>query len=86
MNIVTVLLLTLSHATMHPHQMRETGRQGGEIGFLQYLASVERTQLAAFLGTNVGKAQLAKKSMGGGHSSSNTNSSSNSRRAKPVSA
>jgi hypothetical protein len=68
--------------------MRETGRQGGEIGFLQYLASVERTQLAAFLGTNVGKAQLAKKSMGGGHnsSSSNSNSSANSRRAKPVSA
>jgi hypothetical protein len=63
--------------------MRETGRQGGEIGFLQYLASVERTQLAAFLGTNVGKAQLAKKSMGGGHSSC---SNANSRRAKPVSA
>jgi hypothetical protein len=72
---------------MHTYQMRETGRQGGEIGFLQYLASVERTQLAAFLGTNVGKAQLAKKSMGGGHSnSSNSNSSANSRRAKPVSA
>eukprot|EP00953_Heterococcus_sp_UTEX-ZZ885_P012225 7017-Heterococcus_DN1.PRE.2 len=70
---------------MHAYQMRETGRQGGEIGFLQYLASVERTQLAAFLGTNVGKAQLAKKSMGGGHSS-NSNSSANSRRAKPVSA
>ena len=43
-----------------PLQMRETGTQGGEIDFLQYLASVERTQLTAFLSTNIGKAQLAK--------------------------
>lgn len=47
----------------------ERGTEGGEINFLQYLESVERTQLQAFLNTNVGKAQLAKmgKKMKGRH-------------------
>ncbi|KAG5191530.1 hypothetical protein JKP88DRAFT_251519 [Tribonema minus] len=51
-------------------EMRETGTQGGEITFTQYLASVERTQLATFLGTNMGKAHLAKvgKRLGAGSS------------------
>ncbi|CAM9803409.1 unnamed protein product [Ectocarpus sp. 12 AP-2014] len=40
--------------------MRETGTQGGEIGFLEYLEAVERTQLNTFVQSSVGRAQLAK--------------------------
>merc|ERR1712091_548172 len=40
--------------------MREQGTQGGEIDFPQYLKAVERTQLATFLQSNHGKAQVAK--------------------------
>ncbi|CAM9340287.1 unnamed protein product, partial [Discosporangium mesarthrocarpum] len=40
--------------------MRETGTQGGEITFLQYLEAVERTQLNVFVQTSVGRAQLTK--------------------------
>ncbi|CAM9382766.1 unnamed protein product [Phaeothamnion confervicola] len=42
-------------------EMRETGTQGGEINFLQYLEAVERTQLQTFLNSTAGRAQLAKK-------------------------
>lgn len=40
--------------------LKESGKQGGEISFVQYLESVERTQLKSFLGTNLGKTQLTK--------------------------
>ncbi|CAN0330895.1 unnamed protein product, partial [Pylaiella littoralis] len=40
--------------------MRETGTQGGEIGFLEYLEAVERTQLNTFVQSSLGRAQLAK--------------------------
>ncbi|CAM9323683.1 unnamed protein product, partial [Hapterophycus canaliculatus] len=43
--------------------MRETGtqaRNGGEIGFLEYLEAVERTQFNTFVQSSVGRAQLAK--------------------------
>ncbi|CAM9462411.1 unnamed protein product [Sphacelaria rigidula] len=40
--------------------MRETGTQGGEIDFLQYLEAVERTQFSTFLQSSAGRAQLAK--------------------------
>ncbi|CAM9528607.1 unnamed protein product [Chrysoparadoxa australica] len=41
-------------------EMKESGTQGGEISFLEYLAAVQNTQLQTFLSTNAGKAQLAK--------------------------
>ena len=40
--------------------MRETGTQGGEVNFLQYLEAVEKIQLMAFLNSSMGKAQVAK--------------------------
>ncbi len=35
--------------------MHEFGRQGGEINFTKFLASVEKVQLNMFLETNLGK-------------------------------
>ena len=40
--------------------MQEQGTQGGEIDFPQYIKAVERTQLATFLESAHGKAQIAK--------------------------
>ncbi|KAJ8602185.1 hypothetical protein CTAYLR_003521 [Chrysophaeum taylorii] len=40
--------------------MQETGTQGGEIDFSTYLKAVEKTQLATFLQSAHGKAQIAK--------------------------
>ena len=40
--------------------MKETGKSGGEISFLQYLASVEKTQLFTFLDSSMGQAQVAR--------------------------
>ena len=40
--------------------MTETGTQGGEIDFPQYLARVERTQLLTFISSPMGAAQVAK--------------------------
>ena len=40
--------------------MRETGTQGGEINFPQYLERVERTQLLTFISSPMGSAQVAK--------------------------
>lgn len=35
--------------------MHEFGRQGGEINFAKFLASVEKVQLNMFLDTNMGR-------------------------------
>ena len=35
--------------------MKETGREGGEIDFLQYLGAVERTQYQTFMATSMGR-------------------------------
>ena len=40
--------------------MKETGTQGGEINFPQYLERVERTQLLTFISSPMGSAQVAK--------------------------
>lgn len=40
--------------------MHETGRQGGEISFEKYKASVERTQMNLFLSTTKGKIAASK--------------------------
>eukprot|EP01038_Epipyxis_sp_PR26KG_P008240 gene8240-11152_t len=40
--------------------MHETGRQGGEITFSSYLASVEKTQMSTFLNTTKGKIVASK--------------------------
>jgi len=47
--------------------MRENGKQGGEIDFLTYLQAVERTQMNTFLNTSLGKTTAAKtaKRLGG---------------------
>lgn len=40
--------------------MKETGTQGGEINFLQYLTAVEKTQLLTFIHSSMGRAQIAR--------------------------
>ena len=40
--------------------MTESGTQGGEITFPQYLQAVERIQLKTFINSSTGKAQIAK--------------------------
>merc|ERR1711998_798683 len=37
------------------HNMQETGTQGGEIDFFQYLEAVERTQMQTFMNSSVGR-------------------------------
>jgi len=45
----------------HPyHHLPDILHQGGEIGFLEYLEAVERTQLNTFMQSSAGRTQLAK--------------------------
>jgi len=41
-------------------EMKETGSEGGEITFLQYLEAVQKTQLEKFLATSLGKKSCQK--------------------------
>mmetsp|Transcript_18761 Transcript_18761/g.24772 ORF Transcript_18761/g.24772 Transcript_18761/m.24772 type:complete len:279 (-) Transcript_18761:249-1085(-) len=46
--------------TLFGQDMKESGTEGGEISFLQYLEAVQKTQMETFLATSLGK-KVAKK-------------------------